>query len=110
MFDRFCAPIESAILEEKIEGILNLLLYRPIPLEDVLTILVSIFHLLRDKRKGRVCVLCEERKGGGRLLTQTESVYRETASRNDMNDILRNGQISCYSLSFYAKPQVRVYF
>ena len=59
----------------------------------VLIILVSIFHLLRDKRKGRVCVLCEEREGGGRLLTQTESVYRETASRNDMSDILRNAQV-----------------
>ena len=35
--------------------------YRPIPFEDVLTILVGIFHQLRDKRKGReiFCVLRE---------------------------------------------------
>ena len=49
---------------------------RPIPFEDVLTILVSTFHLLRDERKGResACVLREGRKGGGKLLIQTESV------------------------------------
>ena len=54
---------------------------RPIPIENVLTILESIFHLLRNERKGRdseiVCVLREVRKGGERLLLQTESVYRE---------------------------------
>ena len=51
--------------------------YTPIPFENVLTILVSIFLLLCDERKGRVCVcvLGEGRKGGGRLLIQTESVY-----------------------------------
>ena len=50
--------------------------YRPIPFEDALTILVSIFVLLRDERKGRVSVRLDEgRKGGGRLLIQTESVY-----------------------------------
>ena len=52
-------------------------LYRPIPFEDVLTILVSIFLLLSDKRKGResVCILREGRKGGGRLLIRTGSLY-----------------------------------
>ena len=29
--------------------------YRPIPFENVLTILVSISHLLRDEKKGRKC-------------------------------------------------------
>ena len=48
--------------------------YKQIPFEDVLTILVSIFHLLRIQRKGRESVR-EGRKGGGSLLIQTESVY-----------------------------------
>ena len=50
---------------------------KPIPFEDVLTILVSIFLLFRDEIKGRECVrvtVGEGRKGGGRLLIQTESV------------------------------------
>ena len=55
------------------------LLYRPIPFEDVLTILVSIFYLSRDQRNGReserLSVLGEGRKEGVRLLNQTESVY-----------------------------------
>ena len=42
---------------------------RPIPFEDVLTVLVSTFHLLS------VCYAREGRKGGGRLLIKTESVY-----------------------------------
>ena len=38
--------------------------YKPIPFEDILTILVSIFLLLRDKKKKeRVCILRVERKG-----------------------------------------------
>ena len=46
--------------------------YRLIPFEDVLTILVSIFLLLR-----------EGRKGGGRLFIQTESVYYDLVSDFD---------------------------
>ena len=34
----------------------KLWIYKPIPFEDVLTILVSIFFLLRDERKGRESV------------------------------------------------------
>ena len=44
--------------------------YRQIPFGDVLTILVSIFHLFSDERKEREsgCALREGRKGVGRLL------------------------------------------
>ena len=48
--------------------------YRPIPFEDVLTILVSIFHLLRDERKGREYV----------CLTEMEKRGREAFDRNDL--------------------------
>ena len=45
--------------------------YRPIPFKDVLTVLVSTFHLLRDERKGRererksVCYMKGEKGEGG---------------------------------------------
>ena len=56
--------------------------YRPIPFEDILTILVSIFLLLRDERKGSESGrLMEEKKGGGKLLIQTESVYNWSSPR-----------------------------
>ena len=57
----------------------------PIPFDNVLTILVSILLLLRDEKKGResvgLWVLRYGRKGGGRLLIKTESVYRETVTK-----------------------------
>ena len=53
--------------------------YRPIPFEDVLTILVSIFIVLRDERKGRECdCLTWWKKGRWMLLIKTESVYRNS--------------------------------
>ena len=56
--------------------------YRPIPFEDILTILVSIILLLRDERKGSESGrLMEEKKGGGKLLIQTESVYNWSSPR-----------------------------
>ena len=38
---------------------------RPIPFEDLLTILVSIFHLLHCARKGRETSYVKEEKGEG---------------------------------------------
>ena len=40
--------------------------YRPIPFEDVLTILVSTFSLIRDERKGRESALLTWRQKRGR--------------------------------------------
>ena len=49
--DRFGAPTRNT--KRAIENCrFGKLGYRPIPFENVLTILVSIFHLLRGERKG----------------------------------------------------------
>ena len=61
--------------------------YRPIPFENVLTILVSVASCYVMREKGeRVCTLGEGRKGGGKLLIQTESVYmyvKQTYNRDN---------------------------
>ena len=47
-----------------------------------LPVLVSHFYHLRDQRKERQRVLIEGRKGGGRILIQTESVYKTLLQTN----------------------------
>ena len=65
---------ENTVLSLKILSVRSI---RPIPFEDVLIILESTFNLLSDARKGRESALLTWReKRGGRLLIQTESVYR----------------------------------
>ena len=65
--------------------------YRPIPFEDLFTILVSIFHLLSDERKGRESVRLTWRKKRERKAFDPNGIGQKTdLSRNLKTDFKVN--------------------